>query len=146
MLDEKMKKKSTELTEFEKKALEQFMSGKSLFGKDGAFAPMLKSFIEKAMEAEMEAHLDEAERAHGNKRNGKGSKRIKSSVGEFEIETPQDRQSTFEPEIVKKRQQILAENLEDKIIGLYGLGTSCRDISAHIKEMYDSDISHTVLT
>lgn len=146
MLDEKMKKKSTELTEFEKKALEQFMSGKSLFGKDGAFAPMLKSFIEKAMEAEMEAHLDEAERAHGNKRNGKGSKRIKSSVGEFEIETPQDRQSTFEPEIVKKRQQILAENLEDKIIGLYGLGTSYRDISAHIKEMYDSDISHTVLT
>ena len=51
-----------EQQELEKKALEQFMSGKSLFGKDGAFAPMLKNFIEKALEAEMEGHLDEEER------------------------------------------------------------------------------------
>lgn len=48
--------------------------------------------------------------------------------------------------MVKKRQTILAENLSDKIIGLYGLGTSLRDISSHIKEMYDTDISHTVLS
>lgn len=61
-----------EQQELEKKALEQFMSGKSLFGKDGAFAPMLKNFIEKALESEMEGHLDEQERSKGNKRNGKG--------------------------------------------------------------------------
>jgi transposase-like protein len=53
---------------------------------------------------------------------------------------------SFEPEIVKKRQTILADNLESKIIGLYGLGMSLRDIAAHIKEMYDTDISHTVLS
>lgn len=136
----------TEQKELEKKALEQFMSGKSLFGKDGAFAPMLKSFIEKALESEMEDHLDIQERSSGNKRNGKGKKTIKSGFGSFEIETPQDRNSSFEPELVKKRQSILADNLSDKIIGLYGLGMSYRDISSHIKEMYDTDISHTVLS
>ncbi len=135
-----------EQSEFEKKVLDQFISGKNLFGKDGAFAPMLKNVIEKALEAEMEGHLDESERSAGNKRNGKGKKTIKSGFGTFDIETPQDRQSSFEPELVKKRQTILADNLSDKIIGLYGLGMSYRDISSHIKEMYDTDISHTVLS
>lgn len=135
-----------DLEGMEKKALEQFKSGQSLFGKDGAFAPLLKNFIEKALEAEMEAHLDEEQRSAGNKRNGKGKKTIKSSAGSFDIETPQDRHSRFEPELVKKRQTILADSLEQKIIGLYGLGMSYRGISEHIKEMYDTDISHTVLT
>jgi len=135
-----------EQKELEKKALDQLMTGKSLFGKDGAFAPMLKSFIEKALEAEMDGHLNESQRSKGNKRNGKGKKTVKSGFGTFEIDTPQDRQSSFEPELVKKRQTILADNLSDKIIGLYGLGMSYRDISGHIKEMYDTDISHTVLS
>ena len=135
-----------ELAELESKTLAQFKTGKSLFGKDGAFAPLLESFLEKALEAEMEAHLDEDERKKGNKRNGKGKKTVKSSSGELTISTPQDRKSSFEPEIIKKRETILAENLEDKIIGLYGLGMSLRDISDHIKEMYDTNISHTVLS
>jgi putative transposase len=132
--------------ELQKKALEQLKSGKSLFGKDGAFAPLLKNFIEKALEAEMEGHLDEEQREQGNKRNGKGKKTIKSRSGSFEIETPQDRQSSFEPELIRKRQTILAESLEGKILGLYGLGMSYRDISKHIEEMYDMEISHTVLS
>lgn len=135
-----------EQQELEKKALDQFISGKSLFGKDGAFAPMLKSFIEKALASEMECHLNDDERSKGNKRNGKGKKTIKSGFGTFAIETPQDRHSSFEPTLVKKRQSILADNLSDKIIGLYGLGMSYRDISSHIKELYDTDISHTVLS
>jgi len=135
-----------ELKELQSKALSQFKSGKSLFGKDGAFAPMLKQFLEAALESEMEEHLSESARDSGNKRNGKGSKTIKSSSGSFEIETPQDRQSSFSPEIIKKRETILADNLQEKIIGLYGLGMSLRDISNHIKEMYDTDISHTVLS
>jgi len=135
-----------EQSALEKKAIEQFMSGKSLFGKDGAFAPMLKNFIEKALESEMDSHMDQEQRSKGNKRNGRLKKTIKSGVGTFELETPTDRQSNFEPDLVKKRQTILADNLSDKIIGLYGLGMSYRDISNHIKEMYDSDISHTVLS
>ena len=138
--------RTQEQQDLEKKALEQFMSGKSLFGKDGAFAPMLKNFIEKALDAEMEEHLDDDQRSKGNKRNGRGRKTIKSGFGSFDIETPEDRHSNFQPELVKKRQSILADNLSDKIIGLYGLGMSYRDISSHIKEMYDTDISHTVLS
>src|SRR5690606_15012524 len=102
--------------------------------------------IEKALEGEMAAHLEEGLRSKGNKRNGKGKKTLKSGLGTFEIDTPQDRHSSFEPEIVKKRQTILADNLSEKIIGLYGLGMSYRDISSHIKEMYDTEISHTVLS
>ncbi|MEC3965512.1 transposase [Flagellimonas halotolerans] len=132
-----------EQQEFEKKVLDQFISGKSLFGKDGAFAPMLKNVIEKALSAEMDSHLDSDELAKGNKRNGKGKKKLKSGFGSFDIETPQDFQSSFEPELVKKRQTILADSLSDKIIGLYGLGMSYRDTSGHIKELYDTDISHT---
>lgn len=130
----------------EKKALDQLLSGKSLFGKEGAFAPMLKSFIEKALEAEMENHLSLSDSGDKNKRNGKGRKTLKSGLGTFEIQTPTDRNSSFEPELIKKRQTILAENLSEKIIGLYGLGMGLRDISSHIKEMYDTDISHTVLS
>lgn len=135
-----------EIDNLQSKALEQFKSGKSLFGKDGAFAPMLKQFLESALEAEMEAHLDNEQRELGNKRNGKGKKTIKSSTGSVEIETPHDRQSSFEPQIIKKRETILTDNLQDKIIGLYGLGMSLRDISSHIKEMYDTEVSHTVLS
>lgn len=134
-----------ELDQLQEKALKQLKSGESLFGKDGAFAPMLKGFIEAALQAEMDAHLDYEQRENGNKRNGKGSKTIKSSAGSFQIETPQDRQSSFDPQLIKKRETVLADSLQDKIIGLYGLGMSLRDIRDHIKEMYDTELSHTVL-
>jgi len=62
------------------KALEQLRSGKSLYGKDGAFAPLLKSFLEAALEAEMDSHMDDFERSNGNRRNGKTSKQIRTSV------------------------------------------------------------------
>lgn len=128
------------------KALEQLRTGQSLTGKDGAFAPLLKQFLETALEAEMNAHLNDLERTNGNKRNGKGVKTLKTMDGEFIIQTPQDRQSSFVPQIVKKRETVLAENLAPKIIGLYGLGMSFRDISSHIEEMYDVEVSHSTLS
>src|SRR5699024_2015250 len=128
------------------KALEQLRSGKSLYGKDGAFAPLLKSFLEAALEAEMESHMDDFERSNGNRRNGKTSKQIRTSAGTIDIGTPRDRRSSFEPQLVKKRETILAESLEKKILGMSGLGMSLRDISSHLKEMYDTDISHSTLS
>lgn len=128
------------------KALEQLRSGKSLYGKDGAFAPLLKSFLDAALEAELESHLDEAERSSGNRRNGKTSKDVRTSSGTITVETPRDRASSFEPELIRKRETILAESLESKILGMYGLGMSLRDISKHIKDMYDTDISHATLS
>ncbi len=129
-----------------RKALEQLRSGKSLYGKDGAFAPLLKSFLDSALEAELTGHLDEDERLSGNRRNGKTSKDIKTSSGIISVQTPRDRNATFEPDIIRKRETILAESLESKIIGMYGLGMSLRDISKHIKDMYDTEISHTTLS
>jgi putative transposase len=127
-------------------AIGQLMVGKSLTGKGGVFAPLLKQFLESALEGEMAAHLDEDERSGGNKRNGKGTKTLKTMEGMVTIATPQDRQSSFEPQIVRKRETVLSDNLAPKIIGLYGLGMSLRDISGHIKEMYDVDISHDTLS
>ena len=141
-----MKKQSEEYEALKKKALEQFKTGQPLLGKDGAFAPLLKQFLESALEGELDEHLDEDERSKGNRRNGTSKKTVKSSDGSFELETPRDRESSFEPEIVRKRETILADNLEKKIIGMYGLGMSLRDISGHIKEMYDTDISAATLS
>jgi transposase-like protein len=138
--------KSKEYESMKDKALEQLMSGKSLLGKDGAFAPLLKQFLESALEAEMEDHLDEQERSKKNKRNGKGKKTLKSNVGEVTIDTPQDRNSTFEPQLVKKRERVLADTLAPKILSLYGMGMSFRDIGKHIEEMYDTQVSATLLS
>ena len=137
---------SEEFKAMQAKALEQLRTGQSLTGKGGAFAPLLKQFLEAALEAEMEGHLDDFERTNGNKRNGKGVKTLKTMDGEVTIETPQDRQSSFTPQIVKKRETVLAENIAPKIIGLYGLGMRFRDIASHIEEMYDVEISHSTLS
>jgi transposase-like protein len=129
-----------------KKTLEQLRSGKSLFGKDGAFAPMLKDFLESALEAELDSHLDEEQRIKGNRKNGYSTKQLKTAEGTLDLSTPRDRSGDFEPQTVRKRETILAESLEQKIIGMYGLGMSFRDISAHIKDMYDTDISAATLS
>ena len=107
-----------ELAEMQLKFSEQFRTGQSVYGKGGALAPLFKEFLESALEAELAAHLDEDERLSGNKRNGHKSKRVKTSEGELDISTPQDRHSSFDPQIIKKRERILADSLEDKIIGV----------------------------
>jgi len=134
--------------EVKNKALEQLKSGRPLLGKGGALGPLFKSFLEAALEAEMENHLQENpyEEEDRNRRNGHGTKQLRTSEGTMELSTPRDRGGSFEPEIVKKRQTILADSLEPKIMGMYSLGMSLRDISSHIKEIYDTDISHTILS
>ncbi len=76
-------------------ALDQLRSGKSLTGEGGVFAPIIKEFLESDLSAEMEDHLSEEERFFSNKRNGKGSKNLKTSSGTISIETPQNRHSSF---------------------------------------------------
>ena len=140
------KEESLEYEQMKQLALEQLRSGKSLYSKDGAFAPLLKSFLDAALEAEIESHLDEAERSTGNRRNGKTTKDVRTSSGTISVDTPRDRASSFEPELIRKRETILAESLESKILGMYGLGMSLRDISKHIQDMYDTNISHATLS
>lgn len=146
MAERKRREETPEYKAMRDLAIEQLLSGKSLTGEGGVFAPMLKEFLDSALEGEMESHLDQEERSQGNKRNGKGSKVIKTSAGEIPLETPQDRHSSFDPQIIKKRETVLADHLAPKIIGLYGKGMSLRDISEEIKEMYDVEISAMTLS
>lgn len=117
-------------------------------GKDGVFDPLLKEFFRGCFrwDGEMPSHLDDSERLKGNKRNARGSKSVKILAGEIDRVIPQDRHSSFSPEILKKRETILADNMSSKIISLYGRGLSLRDISSHIEEMYDVEISHNTLS
>ena len=140
------KKQAFDYEALKKKTLEQFRSGKDLFSKGGAFAPLLKEFLEAALQAELDEHLDNEDEAQQNRKNGYTTKQLKTASGTIELDTPRDRNSDFSPDIVKKRETILATSLESKIIGMYGLGMSFRDISAHIKDMYDTDISAATLS
>ena len=140
------KKEAFDYEALKKKTLEQFRSGKDLFSKGGAFAPLLKEFLEAALQAELDEHLEQENEEQNNRKNGYSSKLLKTGAGTIELDTPRDRNSEFSPEIVKKRETILANSLESKIIGMYGLGMSFRDISAHIKDMYDTDISASTLS
>ena len=101
--------------ETQKKVLEQLHTGESMFGKNGALTPLIKQFIEGALDAEMEAHLSEEERKKGNKRNGRGKKTLKTNHGEIEIYPPEDRHSSFNPQTVKKRETILADSFQKKL-------------------------------
>jgi transposase-like protein len=141
------KDQSFDFESFKQEAIKGMYAGKPLNGEKGIFAPLLKHFLEAAIAGEMEAHLQE-ERAAGrpNRKNGKTSKKVKSLSGEFELESNRDRLGSFEPLILPKRQLIITEELEEKVIGLYGLGLSTRDITKHIKELYQMDISATALS
>jgi transposase-like protein len=140
------KKEAFDYEALKKKTLEQLRSGKDLFSKGGAFAPLLKEFLEAALQAELEEHLQQQDEEENNRKNGYSTKLLKTGAGTIELDTPRDRNSDFSPEIVKKRETILANSLESKIIGMYGHGMSFRDISAHIKDMYDTEISASTLS
>ena len=85
-----------------KRAAEQLRKGEPLFGKDGALAPMLERILNAALEGEMDAHLSIDERSKGNRRNGKLPKQVQTCYGEITVETPRDRDGSFEPQTVKK--------------------------------------------
>ena len=95
------------------------------------------------LEAELDEHLGyrSYERSDSsNYRNGKKTKKIRGNLGETEIEVPQDRDGTFEPKVVKKRQKDIS-GIEQKIISLYAKGMTIRQISDTIEEIYGFEVS-----
>ena len=128
--------------------LEQFRNGKNLTGKDGLLAPLIKQLTEAALEAEVESHIaNYVLNGNRNRRNGVNKKTIKGlSDGSFELETPRDRNGTFEPQIVKKHQTTISNEIEEKILSMYGLGMSYTDISSHIEEIYQVSISTATIS
>lgn len=121
-------------------ALKQLREGKDLTGKDGILTPLIKQLTEAAMQAELEEHLSDKEQS--NRKNGSTSKTVKSPAGSFELDTPRDRAGSFEPQLVKKNQTHLTDELERKIIALFSLGTSYQDIRMHIEDLYGIHVSN----
>lgn len=125
-------------------AIKALREGKDLSGKDGILTPLIKQLTEAAMQAELEEHL--ASEDQPNRKNGRTSKTMKSPAGSFELDTPRDRAGTFEPQIVKKHQTHLTDELERKVIALFALGNSYQDIRTHIADMYDMELSNGTIS
>jgi len=123
-------------------AVKDIINGKNISGKDGVLAPLVKQLVEAALEAELESHITQDVFAgNKNRKNGTSSKTIKTSDGEFILDTPRDRAGSFEPQLVKKNQTHLTDDIEEKVLSMYSLGLSYRDISKHIEDMYKIELS-----
>jgi len=141
-----MEDKKFDFDAFVKQAGEQLRAGKGLSGPDGVFTPLLKMVLEASLEGELEEHLSATRKGGKNRRNGHTQKNVQSSFGGFEIFSPRDRNATFDPQTVSKRKRVISEDIDKKIIGLYGLGLSYSDIQKHLKDIYDFDISDGTIT
>jgi putative transposase len=129
---------------FEESALKGLLEGKRLEGKDGVLAPLIKRLLEAGLNGELHAHL--ANDPLPNRRNGKTGKQVKTSFGKVVIETPRDRNSSFEPQLLPKRKTVLGEALDHKVISLYSHGMSYADICKHLDELYGLTVSPSTLT
>lgn len=110
------------------------------------FGPMFEAMLQ----GEMSHHLgyennDKGPKKTQNRRNGYGSKTLKTTRGEVEIEVPRDREGTFEPQIVPKRTRDVSE-IENKVLAMYARGMSQRDISSTIEDIYGFEISHDMIS
>ena len=142
MMSKKIDLANFDFSAFKTEAIEQLKDGQSLTGKDGILTPLIKELLESALEGEMDSHLSDCRLdGESNRRNGKMSKLMKTATGSFELNTPRDRDGSFEPEIVKKRQTVLNESLDNKVLGLYALGMSYEGIAEHLAEMYGLEVS-----
>ena len=121
-----------------------------LYGPDGLIRNLQKAIIEKMLQKELDHHLNpehnpESGRSAGNCRNGRGKKVLKSESGELAISTPRDRQGTFEPLLVPKRQRRIGI-LNDTVMALYSKGMSTRDIQDTIQSLYGVEVSLTLVS
>src|SRR5438046_6685880 len=130
--------------------LSNYKKPEDIIGENGLLKQLTKAVLERALEAEISEHLgyrkhDPAGQHTGNIRNGKNRKTLQGDFGALELETPRDRQSTFEPQIVAKRQTRWA-GFDDKIISLYARGMTTREIQGHLEEIYGVEVSPTLIS
>lgn len=125
--------------------LKQFKSGKQL---SDFLGEIQKRAIEKMLEGELDGHLGYEKNAQSdskNARNGYGKKKIRTSYGESEIKVPRDRDASFNPMIVPKRESMV-EGIEEVIVSLYAKGMSVSDIEEQIKDVYKFDVSTATIS
>jgi len=146
-----MAKRRTRLTEGKQNIIAALINEYDIKTADDiqdALKDLLGGTIENMLEAELDNHLgyEPYERtSNSNARNGHKSKTVRSKYGEFDIEVPQDRESSFEPQVVKKRQKDIS-HIEDKIISMYAKGLSTRQISEQIEDIYGFEVSEGLIS
>ena len=130
--------------------LKNYQSPDDMFGEEGLLQQLTKAVVERALQGEMTHHLgyakhDPAGARTGNSRNGKSTKTIKGKRGQIEIDVPRDRASEFEPQLIKKGQTRF-DGFDDKIISMYARGMTCREIKAHLQEIYGVEVSPDLIS
>lgn len=132
------------------KLLKDYKKPEDILGEQGLLKRLSKAILERALGAELTDHLgyekhDPAGYGSGNARNGSTEKTLKSKNGEITIEVPRDRNSTFEPQLVKKHQTRF-DGFDDKILSMYARGMTTRDIQGHLEEIYGVEVSPTLIS
>jgi putative transposase len=125
--------------------LKNYKKPEDLVGENGLLKQLTKQLLERAMAAEMTEHVgydkhDAAGNNSGNSRNGKSAKTIKGTFGELALETPRDRNGTFEPQIIEKHQTRFT-GFDKNILSLYSRGLSTREIQQHLEEIYGVEVT-----
>ena len=110
------------------------------------FKETIAEFMEKGLDAELEGELgyskyDYRNKETDNSRNGHSSKTLRTSFGDVEVSVPRDRKSEFEPQLLKKNQTSISQDIEEKILSMYAKGMTTGDIEAHIRDIYGIDVS-----
>lgn len=142
------KKESTPGENLAKQIIEQY-NPKSVADMQNALKDIFGPMFEAMLQGEMNSHLGYESNDHGakstdNRRNGYTNKKIKTSSGEIDIKVPRDRDSSFEPKLVPKRQKDVSE-IEEKVLAMYARGMSQRDIAETIEDIYGFEISHETI-
>jgi putative transposase len=130
--------------------LADYKKPEDIIGENGLLKQLTKAVLERALNAELSEHVgyekhDPAGYNSGNSRNGTTKKTLKGEFGEMELETPRDRNGSFEPRIVSKGQTRF-DGFDDKIISMYSRGMTTREIEGHLKEMYGVEVSPTLIS
>ena len=130
--------------------LADYKKPEDLIGENGLLKQITKAVVERALQAEMAAHLghgkhEPVENPAGNTRNGKSQKTLKGEFGELPIYIPRDRHGSFEPQLIPKHQTRWT-GFDDKILSLYARGMTVREIQGHLEEMYGTEVSPTLIS
>jgi transposase-like protein len=129
--------------EFESEAIAGLQAGRPLFGSEGILKQLVKHLVEASLEGELDDHLREHRAADiSNKRNGKGRvKRLRTELGEIEVQSSRDRRGDFAPQTVGKWQRELGESFSNQVLELYAMGNSVGDIRLHLEKIYGVELS-----
>ena len=115
------------------------------------FRDTIAEFMENGLESELEEELgyskyDYKNKGTDNSRNGYSSKTMKTSFGDVEVSIPRDRKGEFEPQLVKKNQTSVSQDVEEKILSMYAKGMSTGDIETHIRDIYGLEVSDSTVS